>query len=66
MIGDENPLLTMHDPQHHVSFRQHLRNVLVIGMGTAVDNSIHIQVQVIEFRQQGLITNNFIDFGSQK
>ena len=55
----------MHDSHHHVSFGQGLLgDGIEIGwMGTSMNNAIHIQIQVIKFRQESGIRNNLIDFG---
>ena len=55
---------TVHDSQHHVPFREDsFRQVHVGRMGASVDNPIHIEIQVIKLGQQGIVGDNFIDFG---
>ena len=53
----------MHNAQNHITLGQNIRNIQMIGMSTSVDNTIHIQVQVIKFRQECFIGNDLIDFG---
>ena len=40
--------LTMHDPQNHIPFTEDIRNIKMAGVGTAMDDSIHVQVQMIK------------------
>ena len=51
----------MHYAQHHVSFTQDVRNVHVTRMSASVNDSIHIKVKVVEFRQQSRVRDNLID-----
>lgn len=53
--------LTMHNSEHHVSFADDIGNVQVAGMCTAVNDTVHIQVEVIEFRQKCRIRYDLID-----
>ena len=53
----------MHDSHHHVSFTQGTPHFQIGGMRTTMNNAIHIQIQVIKFRQQGRIGDHLIDFG---
>ena len=52
---------TMHDSQHHISFRQSIGNIPVTGMRAAVNDAVHVQVEMVEFRQQGTVRDNLID-----
>ena len=52
---------TVHDSQHHISFRQSIGNIPVTGMRAAVNDAVHVQVEMVEFRQQGTVRDNLID-----
>jgi hypothetical protein len=52
----------MHNAQHHISFSQDIRDIHMTGMRASMDDSIHIQVQVVKLWQQSRIRNNLIDF----
>lgn len=54
-------LLTVHNAQHHVSFTQDVRNVHVTRVSASVNDSIHIKVKVVEFRQESRVGDNLID-----
>jgi len=54
---------TMHNSQHHVSFRNAVGNVAVTGVRAAVNDAVHVQVEMIEFGQQRIVRNNLIDLG---
>ena len=53
----------MHNTEHHVSFAQNIRDVHVIGMGTSMDNAIHIQVEMVKFRQKRRIRHDLVNLG---
>ena len=53
----------MHNSQHHVSFRKCIGNIHVIGMCASVNNAIHVEIEVIKFRQQGGIGHDLINLG---
>lgn len=40
--------LTMHNPENHITFGQNIRDVEMIGVGAPMDDSIHVQIQVIK------------------
>jgi len=56
-------VLTMHNTEHHVSFAQNIWDVHVIGMGTSMDNAIHIQVEMVKFRQKRRIRHDLVNLG---
>ena len=51
----------VHDSKHHIFFREDVRDVHVIGMRTSVNDTIHIEVEVIEFGQERGIGDDLID-----
>ena len=53
----------MHNAQHHIPFTNDIGKFSIGRMRTTVNDSIHIQIQMVDFRQQGRIGNNVIDFG---
>lgn len=58
-----NSVRTMHDSQHHVSFRKAVGNVAVAGVRAPVNDAVHVQVEMIELRQQSIVRDNLIDLG---
>ena len=54
--------LTMHDSKNHIPFSKDIRYIKMAGVGASVDNPIHIEVQMIKFRQERLICNDLVDF----
>ena len=38
----------MHNTKDHITLGQNIRNIEVAGVSAAVDNTIHIQIQVIK------------------
>jgi hypothetical protein len=56
-------LLTMHDSEHHISLTQDVRDVHMTRMGATVNDSIHIEIQMVKLRQQGRVRDNLIDLG---
>ena len=53
----------MHNSQHHIPFTNDIRDITIGWMGTSVNDSIHIQIQMIKLWQQGRIGDNVIDLG---
>lgn len=53
----------MHNPKDHITLSQNVGNIEMTGVGAAVDDPVHIQVQVIKLRQQGLICDDLVDLG---
>jgi len=53
--------LTMHNPEHHITFTQNIGNVHMTGMCTSMNNPIHIKIQMIKFRKKCGIGNNLIN-----
>lgn len=52
----------MHDPQYHIAFREDVRYVQVGGVGAAVDNPVHVKVEMIELGEEGFIRDDLVDF----
>jgi hypothetical protein len=55
--------LTVHDPEHHVTFTQNIRDIHVTWMRTSMNNPIHIEIQMIKLGKKRRIGNNLIDLG---
>jgi hypothetical protein len=53
----------MHNTQHHITLANDIGNIHVAWVRTAVNDSIHIQVQMVKLRQQSGIRNDLIDLG---
>ena len=53
----------MHDPEHHIAFTQHVRDIEMVWMCAAVDDTIHVKIKVIELWQQSRVGNDLIDLG---
>jgi hypothetical protein len=53
----------MHNPQHHITFADHIGNVHVTWVRAAVNDSIHIQVQMVKLWQESGVRNDLIDLG---
>ena len=51
----------MHDTKHHIAFRKDIGYIEVVGMGAAVDDPIHVQIQVVKLWKQRLIGNDLIN-----
>lgn len=54
--------LTMHNPKDHITFRKNIRNIKMIRMRTSVNDTVHIQVQMVKLGKQGLIGDDLVDF----
>ena len=54
--------LTMHNPKNHITFTENIGNIEMIGMSATMDDSIHVQIQVVKLRKQSLIGNDLVDF----
>eukprot|EP00978_Attheya_sp_CCMP212_P003403 scaffold7008_cov40-Attheya_sp.AAC.3 len=53
----------MHNSQHHVPFAQDVAHIQMVGMGTSMNDTIHIKVQMVKLGQQCRIRNDLIDLG---
>jgi hypothetical protein len=54
---------TVHDSEHHIALGQTIRNIHVRRMRAAVNDAVHIEIEMVEFRKQGIVGNNLIDLG---
>lgn len=52
----------MHDAQHHVFFGERFGNVNVRWVCAAVDDAVHVEVEVVEFGEEGCVGDDLIDF----
>mmetsp|Transcript_30854 Transcript_30854/g.55902 ORF Transcript_30854/g.55902 Transcript_30854/m.55902 type:complete len:240 (-) Transcript_30854:205-924(-) len=43
-----NAIEVMHNPKNHITFSEDIGHIEMIGVGASMDNSIHIQVQMIK------------------
>ena len=41
----------MHDSEHHVTFGDHVGDIQVTGMRATVNDSVHIQIEVVKLGQ---------------
>ena len=57
----DDAINVMHDPHHHISLGKFFGYIQVGRMRTSVNDTIHIQIQMVEFRQQGGVGNNLVD-----
>lgn len=62
MLEDGFSKLTMHNAKHHISFAHYICNVHVTRVSTAVNDTIHIEIQMVKFWQQRRVRNDLIDF----
>jgi hypothetical protein len=53
----------MQNPQQHVLLQKGYREILAGGMRTPVNDTVHIQVQMIKLGQEGIVGDNLIDLG---
>lgn len=53
----------MHNSEHHVSFTKNIGDIQMTRVGASMDDTVHVKVQMIEFRQQRRVWYNLIDFG---
>ena len=53
----------MQNPQQHVLFGQDFGHILIGRVRAAMNDAIHIQIQMVKLRQQGIVGNNLVDFG---
>lgn len=51
----------MHDAKHHITFGEDIGYIEMVGMGAAVDDPIHVQVEVVKLWKQRLIGDDLID-----
>lgn len=51
----------MHDSQDHVAFREDIGYIEMTWVSAAVDDPVHVQIQVVEFRKKCLIGNDLIN-----
>ena len=51
----------MQNSQQHVFFRNHFGDILISWMRTAMDDTVHVQVQMIKFGQQGIVGHNLVN-----
>lgn len=56
-------VLTMQDSEQHVLLGQDLRHILVRWMRASMNDTVHIQIQMIKLGQQGIVRHNLVDFG---
>ena len=54
---------TVHNSHHHVTLGQDIGNVHVTGMRTTMNDTIEIEIQMIDFGQQGIVADNLINLG---
>ena len=54
--------LTVHDPDRHLALREDVGHVEVVGVRAAVDDPVHVEVQVVEFREQRRVGDDLVDF----
>ena len=53
----------MHYPQDHVAFGEDVGDVEVTGVGAAVDDAVHVEVEVVEFGEEGFVGDHLVDLG---
>jgi hypothetical protein len=51
----------MHDSQHHISLAQNIGDIHMIRMSTSMNNSIHIEIEMVKLGQQRCIRNDLVD-----
>jgi hypothetical protein len=51
----------MHNAEHHVAFTQDGTNVHITGMRAPVNNTVHIEIQVVKLGQERRVGNDLID-----
>jgi phosphotransferase system IIB component len=51
----------MHDSKHHVPFRDNIGNVHMGRMRTTVNDTIHIEIQVVKLGQESIVRYNLVD-----
>ena len=53
----------MHDPKDHIPFGKNIGHIEVVGVGASMDDTIHIEVQMIKLGEERFICNNLVDLG---
>ena len=51
----------MHNAEYHVPLAHDIGHIEVVWMGASVDDAVHVQVEVIELRQQSLVRYHLVD-----
>lgn len=53
----------MHDSHHHIFFGKCVGYVEVGGVCAAVNDAVHVEVEVVEFGKEGCVGYDLVDFG---
>ncbi len=51
----------MHDAKHHITFGKDIGYIEMAGVGAAVDDPVHVQIQVVKLWKQRLIGNDLVN-----
>mmetsp|Transcript_43470 Transcript_43470/g.80905 ORF Transcript_43470/g.80905 Transcript_43470/m.80905 type:complete len:244 (+) Transcript_43470:1116-1847(+) len=51
----------VHDPEHHILLAEDIGHIHVGGMRTSVNDTVHVQVQVVELGKEGRVRDYLVD-----